>query len=706
MYPYRKGAMFSKLNSVLTRRSVGRASLGGRFMGNRRWILAFSGSSLLALSGTASAFAEVGRHLLPDGRVFEQVSPVDKNESDVRFNSGMDAAFGGDGLAFTSDGSFAGQPTAQFQTSYLARRGAGGWVTRGIQMPNGRVYVQDGYTGYSADLSEGVIRWMEDTSAGTYDPAAVPGLNMYMRDEASGAFQLLNGTLSNVGSGVRFVWGSADFGKIGFETAAKLTTDSPCNGRSGVCAYEWDHGTVRLASVLPAPENTPVKGGLGDAAAPNGVGNTDSAVSSDGSRVFFSTGTGLYAREDGVRSTLVSGSERTAGGGVSGQAVHFQGAEAAHGDRVIFTTTDTLLDADRNETSDLYLYDFTKPAGERLSLLSEDLDPEAPEGAAIANNSPGNVPNSGGVLARSDALDRVYFVAENEIVAGGPEAPGPKLYVWDDTGVSPEVRFIASLSPEDARAWDGSSVQEGQIIKPARISSNGRYIAFISVLPLTAADHDEQPDVYRYDAQAQELACVSCSSDASPSVGSVRFDQSRIGENIVNHLPRNVSDSGQVFFQTSRGLVPADSNGKVDVYEYENGGLFLLSGGSGIEDSYFLDASASGNDVFFDTRDQLVGWDEDANYDAYDARVGGGLPEPPPPGPPCEGDSCQPAPVLPNDPTPASLTFNGPGNITVQGAVKKVSACPKGKVRVRGKCQKKPRKKRRQKKHIRRKGGR
>jgi hypothetical protein len=93
----------------------------------------------LTIAGKQSALAEVGRHALPDSRAYEQVSPVDKNESDVRFNSGVDAAFGGDGLVFTSDGSFAGQPTAQSQTSYLARRGAGGWVTRGIQMPNGRV---------------------------------------------------------------------------------------------------------------------------------------------------------------------------------------------------------------------------------------------------------------------------------------------------------------------------------------------------------------------------------------------------------------------------------------------------------------------------------------------------------------------------------------------------------------------------------------
>jgi hypothetical protein len=655
---------------------------------NRR---SFAGGlgGLLAIGSLAfvpGAQGDVGKHLLPDGRVYEQVSPVDKNESDVRFNSGMDAAFDGNGLIFTSDGSFAGQPTAQFQTSYLSRRGSAGWTTRGIQMPNGRVYVQDGYVGYSADLAEGVIRWMEDTAAGTYDPSAVPGLNMYMRNEATGAFQLLNGTLSNAGSDVKFVWGSADFGKIGFETAAKLTSDSPCNGGSGVCAYEWEHGAVRLASVLPEPENIPVKGGIGDSAAANGVGNTDNSVSNDGSRVFFEAGSSLYAREGGVRTTLVSGSERTVTGGISGAAVHFQGAEAAHGDRVIFTTKDTLLDADTNETSDLYMYDFTRPVGKRLTLLSEDLDPGAPEGAAIADNYPGNIPGSGGVLARADSLDRVYFVADNQIVAGAPSTPGPKLYVWDSTGTSPQVRFIAILSPVDARAWDGPSVQESAIIKPARISPSGRYIAFVSVLSLTAADQDEQADVYLYDAQTGSLVCASCSSDASPAVGTVRFDQTRIGENIVNHLPRNVSDNGQVFFQTTRGLVPSDSNGKMDVYEYENGGLFLLSGGSGIEDSYFLDASASGNDVFFDTRDKLVGWDEDANYDAYDARVGGGLPEPLPGPPPCEGDSCQPPPVLPVDATPASLTFSGPGNVKATSVVR---SCPKGKVRRGNGCVKK-----------------
>jgi hypothetical protein len=57
------------------------------------------------------------------------------------------------------------------------------------------------------------------------------------------------------------------------------------------------------------------------------------------------------------------------------------------------------------------------------------------------------------------------------------------------------------------------------------------------------------------------------------------------------------------------------------------GCVFLLSGGSSPDESYFVDASSNGDDVFFTTRSQLVRDDGDLRTDAYDARVGGGFPE-------------------------------------------------------------------------------
>ncbi|HMC50580.1 MAG TPA: hypothetical protein VKH20_08030, partial [Solirubrobacterales bacterium] len=77
------------------------------------------------------------------------------------------------------------------------------------------------------------------------------------------------------------------------------------------------------------------------------------------------------------------------------------------------------------------------------------------------------------------------------------------------------------------------------------------------------------------------------------------------------------------------------------------------------------DASASGDDVFFFTRQQLVGQDKDELQDVYDARVGGGLAAQNPVAvEPCPGsEACHgPAQTLPAQSTPATPNFFGPGN--------------------------------------------
>jgi hypothetical protein len=64
-------------------------------------------------------------------------------------------------------------------------------------------------------------------------------------------------------------------------------------------------------------------------------------------------------------------------------------------------------------------------------------------------------------------------------------------------------------------------------------------------------------------------------------------------------------------------------------------------------------ATANGSDVFFSTDQSLLASDVDNNYDVYDARVGGGVPNNPPPAP-CTPQLCA-AP-------PGTSTFVGPGN--------------------------------------------
>ena len=95
---------------------------------------------------------------------------------------------------------------------------------------------------------------------------------------------------------------------------------------------------------------------------------------------------------------------------------------------------------------------------------------------------------------------------------------------------------------------------------------------------------------------------------------------------------RYLSDEGRLFFNSPDDLVPQASNGKEDVYEYEPSGLgscespsggcvALISSGSSGKESAFLEATPSGNDVFFLTAAQLLPQDTDTAFDIYDARV-------------------------------------------------------------------------------------
>jgi len=202
---------------------------------------------------------------------------------------------------------------------------------------------------------------------------------------------------------------------------------------------------------------------------------------------------------------------------------------------------------------------------------------------------------------------------------------------------------------------------------------------------------------------------------------------------------RYLSDSGRLFFDAADGLVPADVNGKEDVYEFEpvgvggcnagvadaswvfvageGGCVGLISSGSSVQESAFLDASAvggregggneGGGDVFFLTASPLVAGDEDAAFDVYDAHecstgspcASGATVVPPA----CStADSCRAAPVPQPQifGAPPSETFSGSGNLAPVPVVVPVKA--KVKVLTRSEklaaalkvCRKKPKRKR------------
>jgi hypothetical protein len=206
---------------------------------------------------------------------------------------------------------------------------------------------------------------------------------------------------------------------------------------------------------------------------------------------------------------------------------------------------------------------------------------------------------------------------------------------------------------------------------------------------------------YLYSAASNRFVCASCSG--------VTFGPA----------PYFLSNSGQVFFQTGEALLPRDTNGTGDVYEFDYAsGLHLISSGTGSGGAVLLGASPSGDDVFFLTRQNLVAKDsfQEANK-IYDARVDGGFPEPAL-APACTtADACRsasmPQPAIYG--APSSQTFVGAGNLASTSEAKpkakpksksksKSVKCKKGFVKRKGKCVGKSRMKAKKSAHTNRTG--
>src|SRR5690606_5167107 len=105
------------------------------------------------------------------------------------------------------------------------------------------------------------------------------------------------------------------------------------------------------------------------------------------------------------------------------------------------------------------------------------------------------------------------------------------------------------------------------------------------------------------------------------------------------------SGGSEVFFWSPNVLAQGAVEGGVNLYEWDEGQITLLStgdralpeaGGSENGQLQFAGASADGKNVYFSTPRALLPQDFDERADLYVARVGGGLAPPPPPPPLCD----------------------------------------------------------------------
>jgi hypothetical protein len=614
---------------------------------------------------------------LPDCRAYEMVSPVEKNGGDITgrpvggTNGNVIAARQGGRVYYESYQAFADTEGAPVETGYLGNRSAEGWSSAGLlppQVPVGS-FLNTRFTGFTADLSRGVVGPVYGPAL---SPNAPPGVaNLYERNFATGQYRVLTTALpptNNLGENPIYAGSSADFSRSIFEDTRKLTPDAPSGPLNSL--YESVGDEVRLVSILP--DGTPAQGG-GDAGGPGGaslnIGEFSHAISENGSRIFFSSPSSvggppasppqLYVRKDGVSTVEVSASQRATPDPAGPQAATFRAA-TPDGTKVFFTSKAELTDNANTGTGDSNedLYMFNVATGSLEDLTS---DPGEPEGARVA-----------GLVGVSAEGTRVYFIAAG-VLSGGAREGAANLYLWE-RGAGTHL-----IAPLNEAGGNISAETQETPVHTARLTADGTHLLFTTTTPLLGYDNRSRngsqceatvpgnalcQEVYLYESHTQNLVCVSCNPNGEAPIAGSELG-GRGGPAIPGLPTRNISDDGQrVFFNSSEALVPEDVNHQQDVYEWEGGKVKLISSGTSQAVSQFGDASASGEDVYFLTRQPLVAQDIDDSTDIYDAREFGGIPsqnESVPQG--CTGEACrgQGAPT-PAVQVPASSAVTGPGN--------------------------------------------
>ncbi len=706
-----------------------------------------------------------GGPALPDGRRWELVSPADKHGA-LLLASGVggviEASSGGGAVSY-----LATLPTEEGVKGYLyggvqvlSTRGAAGWSSQDISLAHATAAPPSTGNGqeyrfFSEDLALSLVEPLGGFNAlreEAFPPASERTPYVRHNSTCSASPQscftpLVTGApgYENVPPGkkfggakaypeptfgeVKFVGATADLAHVLVSSSVALTSVAT-GGQQEL--YEISPGRpaseqIELVSLRAANEKGEEVPGK---EAFLGLGGTIArhAISDDGSRVAWSDKDGhLYMRDltkgQTAQLDLPEAQCVEEGCGEGSAGARFQLA-SPDGARVLFTDSQRLRkDAAKiPNKADLYECEMVEVAG-KLQCKLTDLTP-APGAGKAADVQ-------GAVIGASEDGSWVYFTANGvlgDAGEGGASAGDCKingatgegqcgLYAYHEGA----THLVATVAGADYPDWTGQGGVDLST-QTARVSPDGRYLAFMSQRSLTGYDnHDAvsgEPDeeVFLYHAQSAgsgSLVCASCDRSGARPAGveyakleaasalvagsEVWPKETWIAANVpawtpysLSHAlyqPRYLANSGRLFFNSADALVAQDINKNQDVYEYEPGGVgdcsgtsatfnagtggcvSLISSGRAAGASGFMDASESGGDVFFVTAERLVAQDVNGALDLYDAHACTSeapcLQEPTHPPACVTADSCRAAPT--SQPSifgsPSSATFSGQGNI-------------------------------------------
>jgi hypothetical protein len=688
---------------------------------------------------------------LPDGRAYELVTPSNKGSAADMFGTstqyfnqdvGVASATGSEYLMTTTVAAFGVDPASD-HNAYVFRRTPSGWETDplspsglGVQGVTAAAFDPDDFSRValldsvgSASSTEGSSRTsINVTPAGPEivrsDPPAHQESEEVDRSEVVGA--------------------SGNLGVLVIESKDHSIAAAAGTQTAGSTSlYEWSGSGECVDGGTSCPLVNVSSGGapvsrcgavLGQGHTPGGTKNS---VSAEGTAVVFTApdpyaangGAGCW-NEEAVNAPQVyvrrgdhtlKVSEPEAGVTEEGarpvpHAALFVGA--SEDDRRIFFVTRTELTP---EAASLHLHD--------QELYECELNTEAEEPGCVLTRVSRNLEGGGAEVKTVPAVSAdgsmVYFTASAKLAEHAPPNGTGQVGLYRFSTGSAQPEYVATVDQTDytersATQWP-AEYGEISLAEEANwyTTPDGRYLLFASARELDGHSTEEAApgdcpaigavggnsglaghcaEIYRFDATNSTVICVSCSPTGAKPTSNAQFASRSSLANPPGGNTRPLSDDGSyAFFDTADSLLPRDTNETLDVYEWHDGTVGLISSGKDAGPSFFVGASADGANVFFGTHAQLTAQDTDSAGDLYDARIGGGFSSTPT-GVECEGDSCQNPPAPPSDATPGSLTFSGVGNLeppVVKQTAKpkaKPMKCKKGFLKMKDKCVKRTKK--------------
>ena len=645
---------------------------------------------------------QTGAEFLPDCRAYELVSPADAGGT-LLYPVGPNSSEATNPSRFAFGGILGripgpGDPADVLGDLYVSTRTDSGWTTRYVGPPGSAIPTSNGPPseeefgldgierspgGQLTDLTmDTFMSWSDGDEAYAYgEERGVAGSYApYLWDAEGGSLGRLPTDLGAVptGEGLRgAVEASPDFSHYFFTSEGELDF---APGAPAGSAYDDNLAENTVQVISKKTDGEPFETARGAITFPYHGSSTN------GSRVLMATpGSEAGAEELYMR----------VGGGMGltyelapGHAVRYVGM-TSDASKVYFTSVEKLTSEAEDTSTNLYMWSERSAAEGKdpLTLISK------PDGAATTGTpscpatswttecSVVPYPVGGPTTSVSDSIENegqggnghsdnaiaaetgdIYFYSPQQLDSSKGTSGQQNLYVYRNGQVQYVTTFTTGpfCSPEYPYPCSPGPMARIQV------SPDDSHMAFLTASRITSYENAGHLEMYTYDPASQDIQCASCIPGGAPPTTNVEASDNGLF----------MTNDGRVFFSTGDSLVPQDTDGLRDVYEYVEGRPQLISSGTSSQDEglaahhkYLLhtaglaSVSANGTDVYFSTFDPLVAQDHNGtSLRFYDARSGGGFSTSPPSSSCSAADECA-GPGNPTSSPPQMGTGANLGNL-------------------------------------------